>query len=93
MNASCNGCSVSPCAKPSIVVTARLPTPIASTMHDATHAPSSHTVQAELAPRSQPLFAPLTSSGPRSTSANVAFGSTRTERTTPLPVSAIGTVP
>ena len=53
MKASCTGCSTSPCARPSIVVTARSPTSIASIMQEQTGAPSSQTVQAEQAPRLQ----------------------------------------
>jgi len=93
MNAACTGCSVSPCARPSIVVTARGPSSTAGSMHDATGAPSSQTVQAEQAPRSQPILVPVRSSGPRSTSASVTRGSTFTARATPLTVKVSDTTP
>ena len=65
-----------PRASPSIVVTARGPTSTASIMQEQTGVPSSQTVQAEHAPRLQPIFVPVSPSGPRRTSASVARDST-----------------
>ena len=62
-------------------------------MQEATGVPSSHTVQAEQAPRSQPILVPVRSSGPRNTSASVALGSTLTSRVTPFTVNVIETAP
>ena len=90
MKAACTGCSAPPRAKPSMVVIALSPTSMARIEHDATGAPSSSTVQAEQEPRSQPIFVPVKSSGPRNTSANVARGSTATVRVAPLTRSVIG---
>ena len=76
-----------------MVVTARAPTSIASIMQEATGAPSSQTVQAEQAPRSQPILVPVRSSGPRSTSARVVRGWTCRWWCLPLTVSVSGAAP
>src|SRR5450830_973359 len=74
-----------------MVVTDRSPTSIARTIQEAIGVPSSHTVHAEQAPRSQPIFVPVKSSGPRNASASVMCGGTAMVRTAPLIRSGSGT--
>ena len=74
-NACCTGWSCPPCASPSIVVTFRPRASRANVMQLATTSPSSQTVQAEQAPRSQPIFVPVSPSASRSTSTRVVAGS------------------
>src|SRR5450755_2804015 len=92
-NAACTGCSASPVAKPSMVVIFRPPTSTASSMHEATGTRSSHTVQAEHEPRSQPIFVPVNPSASRSASTSVVDGSTETSRSSPLTFKVIPAVP
>lgn len=61
LNENCTGRSLSPSASPSMVVIFRAPTSRASTMQEQTGAPSSQTVQAEHAPRSQAILVPVSS--------------------------------
>src|ERR1017187_8688239 len=72
-----------------MVTTLRSPTSAASIMHEATGTRSTQTVQAEHAPRSQPIFVPVRSSGPRKTSASVACPEIATDRCTPFTLRAI----
>ena len=53
--------------------------------------PSTNTVHAPQAPRSQAILVPVRPSGPRNTSARVARGSTRSVRATPLTCKVTGT--
>jgi len=76
-----------------MVVTFWLPTSTASSMHEQTGFASSHTVHAEQAPRSQPIFVPVKPSGPRRASANVMRGSTVSLCTSPLTCRSITTSP
>ncbi len=72
--AACTGCRWPCFAKPSIVVTSRPRTSIASIMHEQIGFPSIQTVQAQHAPVLQAILVPVRSSGPRSTSASVMRG-------------------
>src|SRR4030095_10049262 len=56
-------------------------------MQLATTSPSSQTVHAEQAPRSQPIFVPVSPSSSRSTSTSVVAASTCTVQRRPLTVS------
>src|SRR6476619_3565730 len=58
-NAACIGCSASPSARPSMVVTARPSACAASTVHDFTDSPSSSTVHAPHEVESQPMLVPV----------------------------------
>ena len=60
-------------------------------MQEATGAPSSQTVQAEQAPRSQPILVPVSSSASRKASARVVLGSTESAQGVPLTLRVMGT--
>src|ERR1019366_7639072 len=75
------------------LVIVRLPTSIASIIQAAIGFPSSQTVQAEQAPRSQPTLVPVKSSESRNASANVVFGSMNSECDTLFTSSVSGTGP
>ena len=70
-NATCTGCIVSPCDRPSMVVILRPTASIASVMHASAGVPSIHTVHAEHEPRSHTTLVPVSPRLSRSVSASV----------------------
>ena len=71
-NASWTGCKSSPRARPSMVVMSRPAASTARMVQEQTGSPSSQTVQAEHAPRLQPILVPVNPSGPRRASTRVS---------------------
>src|SRR4051794_26870241 len=90
MNASCTGCSASPSARPSIVVTSSR-TATASSRQELARRPPTSTVHAPHCPWSQPFLAPVSASSSRRTSSSVARVSTPIACRSPLIVSVRST--
>src|SRR5215211_2935283 len=76
-----------------MVVTCLPRTSNANVIQLATTSPSTHTVQAEQAPRSQPILVPVRPRLSRKTSANIVPGSTRTGSVRPLTDKESATAP
>jgi hypothetical protein len=73
---SCTGSSLSPCARPSTVVTRRPSAMTASIVHDLTGVSSSHTTQAPQLEVSQPQCEPVSRSSSRRKWMSSSRGST-----------------
>ena len=90
MKASCNGCSLPSCAKPSIVKTERPRTSKASVVHALTGRPSTNRVQAPQTSTSQDRFAPVSPNWSRTTSRSNSCGSTSISCNRPFKVNDTG---
>ena len=89
MKACCSGCSVSPRARPSMVVTCAPSFITARVRHELIRLPSTRTVQAPHWPWSQPFLVPVRSRCRRSRSSSVVHGATVSLCSTPLTCSVI----
>src|SRR5256885_16047777 len=93
MKACCSGCSVDPCARPSIVVTCAPSFITASVRHEFTLRPSTRTVQAPHWPWSQPFLLPVRSRWSRSASSSVVQGASVSVRSAPFTRSLMVILP